>query len=273
MNIWMILKISPTRDIKEIKRAYARELKITKPDEDPIAFQALYQAYQQALGYANQDESERDEFVQDIDNQEQINNSETTEENIDPSTEESQIELEKEHQLRITEYERIIAEVKNLLERHEVDPTSLQSWYFIAQSPYILEDRFNWFLGKEIFKLFVEYQKQKIRSRKRYRSRKISYALLDFCDCTFSWNNNTHYLNAELGEDFCRPILMALDDPLLEKYNMGLRGGDLVMAPEKSTAPTKTEEENENSVGCVTVIQILFFIVAIMNIIKHMLEK
>lgn len=49
MNCWVRLQLDPTGDTKAVKRAYARLLKQTRPDEKPDEFQQLFQAYQQAL--------------------------------------------------------------------------------------------------------------------------------------------------------------------------------------------------------------------------------
>ncbi|WP_137154562.1 J domain-containing protein [Rhizobium sp. FKL33] len=46
---WTILDIDPTSDQKEIRKAYARRLKVTRPDEDPAGFQALVEARDAAL--------------------------------------------------------------------------------------------------------------------------------------------------------------------------------------------------------------------------------
>jgi hypothetical protein len=41
-------------DERAIKRAYAARLKVTRPDDDPAAFQQLHETYQAALGWARQ---------------------------------------------------------------------------------------------------------------------------------------------------------------------------------------------------------------------------
>lgn len=52
MNDWEILGINQTFNISEIKKAYARQLKLHHPEEDPKGFQRLREAYGRALGYA-----------------------------------------------------------------------------------------------------------------------------------------------------------------------------------------------------------------------------
>jgi len=52
MGAWAILGIAPTADVAAIRRAYARKLKLTRPDEDPDGFQCLVRARDAALGEA-----------------------------------------------------------------------------------------------------------------------------------------------------------------------------------------------------------------------------
>lgn len=51
---WALLGIAPTRQTRDIKRAYAARLKIVRPDDDPAGFQALRQAYEWALGQSSE---------------------------------------------------------------------------------------------------------------------------------------------------------------------------------------------------------------------------
>ena len=46
------LGLPPTNDIRQIKRAYAKRLKVTRPDDDPAAFERLHDAYRAALDRA-----------------------------------------------------------------------------------------------------------------------------------------------------------------------------------------------------------------------------
>jgi len=63
MNIWQILDISPTKEVKRIRRAYALKLKETHPEDDPAGFEALRNAYEEALCFV--DEEERPEGEKD----------------------------------------------------------------------------------------------------------------------------------------------------------------------------------------------------------------
>ena len=48
-DIWEVLGTAPTTDRREVKKAYAKAVKHCHPEEDPEAFQVLYNAYQTAL--------------------------------------------------------------------------------------------------------------------------------------------------------------------------------------------------------------------------------
>lgn len=54
MNVWSVLGMTASRDERAIKRAYAARLKVTRPEDDPAAFQVLNDAYQAALQLARQ---------------------------------------------------------------------------------------------------------------------------------------------------------------------------------------------------------------------------
>lgn len=66
---WEQLGIAPTRDLVAIKRAYAVRLKLTRPDDDAEAYQALRGAYERAQYWAryveDEDEDENDEDTAD----------------------------------------------------------------------------------------------------------------------------------------------------------------------------------------------------------------
>lgn len=48
-SLWDILGTAPTGDERALKRAYAKRLKVTRPEDDPAGFQELRDAYEYAL--------------------------------------------------------------------------------------------------------------------------------------------------------------------------------------------------------------------------------
>ena len=52
-SLWDILGTEPTGDERTLKRAYAKRLKVTRPEDDPAAFQELREAYEYALRHAH----------------------------------------------------------------------------------------------------------------------------------------------------------------------------------------------------------------------------
>lgn len=53
-DCWKILDLPARSDERSVKRQYARLLKVTRPDEDPVAFQQLREAYERALQLARE---------------------------------------------------------------------------------------------------------------------------------------------------------------------------------------------------------------------------
>lgn len=51
MNFWRILDINPTDNVSEVKKAYAKKLKLHHPEDDPEGYQELREAYDGALKY------------------------------------------------------------------------------------------------------------------------------------------------------------------------------------------------------------------------------
>lgn len=56
MDFWHILKIDPTNDISEIKKAYAKQLRLHHPEDDPEGYQELREAYERALKYVKNEQ-------------------------------------------------------------------------------------------------------------------------------------------------------------------------------------------------------------------------
>ncbi len=60
-----VFDLEDNADERAVKRAYARRLKVTRPDEDAAAFQALNEAYQMALAYIRWRDAQEEEGHED----------------------------------------------------------------------------------------------------------------------------------------------------------------------------------------------------------------
>lgn len=63
MNIWEILEIQKTKDIKVIKNAYANVAKKYHPEEQPEQFQKLQAAYKAAVAYAKDSKEQKEDLA------------------------------------------------------------------------------------------------------------------------------------------------------------------------------------------------------------------
>ena len=54
---WYVLGLEPTKDKNAITAAYRQKLRQTNPEDKPEEFKALRTAYEQALAYADQEDT------------------------------------------------------------------------------------------------------------------------------------------------------------------------------------------------------------------------
>ncbi|MBD5545923.1 MAG: J domain-containing protein [Lachnospiraceae bacterium] len=67
MGIWGLLGIEPTTDLERIKSAYARQAKLYHPEEHPVEFKALQNAYKTAVRMAKSQRAVKAEVEQPTD--------------------------------------------------------------------------------------------------------------------------------------------------------------------------------------------------------------
>lgn len=68
MNIWDILGIEQTSDVSTIRKAYAKKVKSTHPEDDPEGYQRLREAYQWAVNHAKSLSREKEDIRLDKEN-------------------------------------------------------------------------------------------------------------------------------------------------------------------------------------------------------------
>ena len=121
-NIWKILEIPVTTDIKQIRQAYAAKAKEVHPEEHPETFMELQNAYQQALHFARKQVRYRQ-------NQTTQPNTDSLESDHDAFTQEETPEAQIAHTTR--------AEIKLANpSAHEKDVIEMRSYFTQADEQY-----------------------------------------------------------------------------------------------------------------------------------------
>lgn len=318
MNPWQILEVAQTADARAIKRAYAKKLKVTKPDEKPTEFQALHEAYKLALNVANNQSAQTRKREQELVQQQEdpaqqapsetitialrtndipdkgcdvlacapdaspietieatvSNSAETTNETPTYQSEQNDAYLQHQKQLRYEEYQKLVAVVKNLLEdsRGMNDETR---WQFLTYSTYLLEEEFNWYLGREVFRLLGEYSQTRVRrARGRYYNREVPGHIVQYCSQLFSWKNVAQYLEKEFGREFCNSLLVQLE----ENHNFsspgqGLRGGTLVRSEESPKARPTQKATSSSNINIGAILFLLFVLAKLAQFFQSSLNN
>ena len=252
MNIWHTLELEATSDSREIKRAYARKLKITRPDEQPEAFQQLHHAYKAALDYAAYQQyqaqqaseaaapeteavlaAEANPADELLANHSDANPIEADQINATcpdsapietPATETSPSETINPYQV---EGEKLIAQAQALLATNS-DFHEPEAWEFLMRSPFILDDQFNWRLGLGILQVIQEYNAEYANRPMALVGRRV----LSYLDSIFNWTPNRYHIYRFLDEASCAPLLDQISnyEPLQAERSAleGLRGGKQV---------------------------------------------
>ncbi len=274
MNPWTILGLSCTVDAREIKRAYAAKLKITKPDEKPEEFQQLHRAYKMALNHAKHgnsssqmhspgglinavidspytdDDSLIDEVFKEGGELSELavitaDNKKIFEEYLEGN---QQVAVDEARQEWIRNYQELLAKVQAVLVSGDITDDA-KGWFFLTETPYLLEDEFNWNIGKEIFRLFIEYSNtQQVGGDGQDSCCTIPSGVTKYCDQLFAWRNNAYYLAEEFGEDKCNFIFVSLEEGYRQNDGTkGVRGGILIRgATAQHAKPVQVESENNN---------------------------
>lgn len=309
MDIWQILEIEATPDTKAIKRAYAKKLKITRPDEDPQGFQDLHYAYKAALHratYWEYDEDEDEDLDEENNNQTQTENvtasnekstdivtPNVTEEILDSKINEPSIEFFTElstepsintslelstessgelsskfpistaetitetstekaseifevnpensgdekpvpevpvNPLQI-EGERLLGLTELFLAASDGSQNNPKNWQFVIESPYILEDHFNWRLGLELLQTIHQHNLNHVAKPQRI----VGQDALSYLNNIFNWSENRQHILRALGDE-CATWLDMIKDPVTESqqdWQSKIRGGKLVISAVK----------------------------------------
>ena len=214
---WDVLGIAPSTDRKVIKRAYSKKLKSTRPDDDPTAFQLLYEAYQTALTEAAGGLGSEVAQAEWPDAEINAAASNNRDEPVHPSTE--LLTAEKQQ-----EVDELIARLEQLLTRPLQIPNP-SNWSFLVDTASLLDDDFRVGLGKAVMQSIVHYENNQ-RERKK-RIDEISGAVITRLDNAYLWSAYPMAFagSLDLGDLF--GILGRIDPEMRRTHTLPM-GGEIV---------------------------------------------
>ncbi len=208
MHYWNLLEIQPTSDKRLIKRAYAKKLKQCRPDQDPKAFQSLYEAYQSALNHLEEaSESSFDEaFLEEnsVPDQsfaekeikknafEAITHYENKKINFRDDSQDRTGSVDPEENLKnewetIDPYEaaeNVLATCREILQ----DPQrydEIQSWTFLQGHEDLFDRTCKEYVARNLLNLLIEKKESKEKATQFY----VSEEVLTFLNQIFWWTD------------------------------------------------------------------------------------
>ncbi|WP_448567664.1 J domain-containing protein [Thalassotalea ganghwensis] len=232
ITCWEVLDIDETDSLKDIKSAYAKKLKFTRPEDDKEAFQQLSEAYKYALYLA------KEKITKNI-SVEQVKKVENTNEIAEQNTVSHNVELSEEQQIyqdkAEKEYQKLKAKIEETI-HDDLVRNSLSFWSFITKSEYILDPHFNQQLGLFVLSYIDEYNQKNIITKRRkghtYRDTRaaVKADVLVYLDSIFAWSSQFDMVIHYLGEDIAKRLykdinsqsLATREDQLLQSVKGGV---------------------------------------------------
>ncbi|MDH5179231.1 MAG: RDD family protein [Gammaproteobacteria bacterium] len=269
-HIWKVLGIEKTDDIKAVKRAYAKKLRETRPDEKPAEFQELFAAYKKALfvaetgydfdepDYDDEEDNDEDASATTEDNESDVaefefdesflhadHHTEDAESPLHPQTYPRTAEESAEDNIQQQEKARLLEIVEQIITSN--DRYRPASWESVLVSEHLLDDDFFWQFSLALFNRLAKYYNE--LEYEHHGSYRISHKALKYLWDTFNWQ----YFDEEVLESVHDQYGVLLFDRLLKDDEVrevsvndaikGLRGGHKIR--EASTPPITAQSTPE----------------------------
>lgn len=284
MSVWETLGIPADSDSKTIKRAYAKLLKKTRPDEYPTEFQQLHAAYRQALELVERPQSHKKSEVSEF--ALTATDAESGETQTDkplaesmrcrsewrdqegiqsPAIEESEFtSMREEAEARDQAFDRLVEQTDKLLLDVQAS-CHRDRWQFLGNSSWLLDNDFNHALGLEVFDRVAALNSIQTDADQKSRC-DLPLDVLIFLNELFSWDQKKRRLVNEFGLEKANMIFNVLDmQPTSGGIAESVRGGSIII-PEKAYVGDQFQWVSEVSLarklGAIVLDLIIFSIVA-----------
>lgn len=207
-TIWQILGITPTEDVRIIKKAYASLIKKNRPDEHPEAFQEIQNAYQQALNQVSA--ALIATKVQPLAQAEAHESSGSA--LAQPHREDLKPADSSEEQLKHSLYNHNVGRIRQLLNCPASEINNTHAWAFLTESDFIYDGEYNFFLGVATLQLLHAYlgtpQSDSMQSQWEIPPpRSISRVVWHHLATIFNWAMRGNYLQSHLEPEEMRLLV------------------------------------------------------------------
>ena len=204
MDCWTVLGVEPFSDKKSIKLAYAQQLKLHRPDEDPEGFKQLHRAYKSALSWVPDHVFDESSVLKpslafnDNDSEEFLDN-ELTEavidslmnpkekprqfEMIDPSDQQLLDEIQNQEYLIGEDWQKLYQKVGQII-KSESSCNDLEQWKFLDSLSSMNDLEFRHAAGDQVFDVVAEVNTLSLESSHLHIKRPV----LNYLNKLFSWD-------------------------------------------------------------------------------------
>lgn len=194
MDFWSILKIDPTNNISEIKKAYAKQLRLHHPEDDPEGYQKLREAYESALKYVKSEQEPLKSIKKE--------NSEVCEDDVlKPQLQVDFIEKKPTFDDKVSNF---ISRVKILYDDF-FSRVDVENWRGILNSEVM------WYMGdkKLLDNKMIEFLME---------NHHLPQSVWKLLDENFNWSQQKKYLYDKYSEEFIKYIFKQLEDSNQLRY-------------------------------------------------------
>lgn len=229
-GVWDILGIEPTDSERDIKRAYAKKLKVTRPEDDPAGFQQLHSAFKTALMIARDEPYAPPMPAMPAANRIEItydDGASLTIENTDePAPVAPPDPLSDEQKSRIRD---LMGKVDALLGGTVVNAQLVDRWRFLTEPPDLLDDEFRIELGRRVVGAIANFNQQTDMARRNRGYAPIGAHIITMLDDTFFWSSAPFLFTGPA--DFQEVMAVVSEvDPGLRQVTTKPVGGQIIEA-------------------------------------------
>lgn len=205
MNIWTILDIEPTNDVTVIKKAYARKLKITQPEDNPEGFQLLREAYDCALKHSK---SKVDQITSDY-----LDLFPKTPVELKSIQTDNSVELDMDVKVETSN------NIEDIVEDFINNVCNLYDYFFARIKVENWELLLNTKLNQDILlDIDMKQASSDVLLNFLMEHKYLPRCIWKLFDNIFNWRQHTDYLYKKYPKNFIDYIIMQIDKPEIFHY-------------------------------------------------------